>query len=234
VTALTAATSKGDVAPRAAAASRIALAGAISFVALLALLHLLKPELDPSWRFISEYAIGTHGWLMAVAFLALAIAHAALALALRPELRGVAGLAASGSLWVSAAGLALAGIFTTDPITAAPDAATTSGSLHNLGGGLGMAMPLAAALVTWKLARGPAWAGVRRGIVASGIAAVAASVATMVALGVMLSGSGGAFGPDVPVGWPNRLEILAHCVWFALVARAALGVRTGRPGDSEP
>jgi hypothetical protein len=25
---------------------------------------MLKPEIDPAWRFISEYSIGHHGWMM--------------------------------------------------------------------------------------------------------------------------------------------------------------------------
>jgi len=43
--------------------------------------------------------------------------------------------------------LTIAAIFTTDPITASKDAVTTEGSLHNLGGTLGIAMPFAAALI---------------------------------------------------------------------------------------
>jgi len=39
---------------------------------------------------------------------------------------------------------------------------------------------------------------------------------------MMLSQSGGRFGPDVPVGWPNRLEMLGYCVWRMVVAWAAL------------
>ena len=38
------------------------------FLGLLALLHFLKPELDPAWRMISEYEIGRFGWMMRLAF----------------------------------------------------------------------------------------------------------------------------------------------------------------------
>ena len=48
-------------------AARLSLASGATFVALLAVLHVVKAELDPSWRFISEYAIGAHGWLMVLA-----------------------------------------------------------------------------------------------------------------------------------------------------------------------
>src|SRR4028119_1389398 len=32
-----------------------------------------QPELDPPWRFLSEYALGRGGWLMTAAFVALAV-----------------------------------------------------------------------------------------------------------------------------------------------------------------
>ena len=38
------------------------------FLILVTLLHFLKRELDPSWRMISEYEIGRHGWMMRLAF----------------------------------------------------------------------------------------------------------------------------------------------------------------------
>lgn len=51
-----------------------AIVGAVTFVVRLALLHIIKPELDPTWRFVSEYALGTGGFLMTAEFLALAVA----------------------------------------------------------------------------------------------------------------------------------------------------------------
>ena len=41
--------------------ARAAFAFTVTFVLLLAALHVIKPEIDPSWRFISEYALGDHG-----------------------------------------------------------------------------------------------------------------------------------------------------------------------------
>ena len=54
-------------------AALLAFAGTATLVVLLAALHFIKPELDPSWHFISEYAIGDYGWMMVVAFLSLAL-----------------------------------------------------------------------------------------------------------------------------------------------------------------
>jgi catechol 2,3-dioxygenase-like lactoylglutathione lyase family enzyme len=43
------------------AAARLSLTAAALFLVLLAILHVIKPEFDPSWRFISEYSIGNCG-----------------------------------------------------------------------------------------------------------------------------------------------------------------------------
>lgn len=202
------------------AAARVALGACMLFVVLLALLHVVKPELDPSWHFISEYAIGEYGWLMGLAFFSLAIAYVALVIALAPHLRRFGGRIGLALLVVGAAGLVLAAIFPMDPLMASPDATTTSGKLHNLGGTLGIALPVGAAVITWRLSKDPAWASARRPIAWAGIAVVVTSIATMVAFGVLLSRSDGRFGPGVPIGWPNRLDILVGCAWLLVVARA--------------
>lgn len=65
-------------------AAASALSGLL-FVALLGLLHVLEPAFDPRWRFVSEYALGRYGWLMSIAFVALAVSLAAGALAVRRD-----------------------------------------------------------------------------------------------------------------------------------------------------
>jgi Protein of unknown function (DUF998) len=209
-------------------AARLSFAAAVTFVVLLAALHFIKPGLDPSWHFISEYAIGDLGWIMVLAFLSLALGYVSLFVAIRSQLRTIAGRIGLVLLLVSALGLTIAAVFTTDPITVSEDAVTTEGTLHNLGGTLGIAMPFAAALIGWKLARNPAWSSAKRPILwATGLALVA-FVVSFISLGVMLSQSGGEFGPGVPVGWPNRIEVLAYCVWLMVVAWQAIRVSSGR------
>lgn len=48
--------------------AHVSFAAAAAFVVLLAALHFLEPEFDPSWRFISEYELGRYGWAMRLAF----------------------------------------------------------------------------------------------------------------------------------------------------------------------
>ena len=214
-------------------AARLSFAAAATFVVLLAALHFIKPSLDPSWHFISEYAIGDYGWIMVLAFLSLALSYVSLFVAIRSQLRNIVGRIGLALLLVSALGLTIAAIFTTDPITVSEDALTTEGTLHNLGGTLGMAMPFAAGLIGWKLARNPAWSSAKRPLLwATGLALVGHRD-HLTAFGVMVSQSGGKFGPDVLVGWPNRFEILAYSVWLMVVARQAIRVRSQRRFSEE-
>ena len=53
-------------------AAGVAHGAATLFLLLFASLHFLEPEFDPSWCFLSEYALGNYGWMMVLAFFALA------------------------------------------------------------------------------------------------------------------------------------------------------------------
>lgn len=205
-------------------AARLSFAAAAMFVVLLAALHVIEPEFDPSWRFISEYALGRYGWVMALAFLSLAASYVALFIAIHAQLRTIIGRIGLATLLISAAGFAMAGIFTTDPITTSPDAATTNGNLHNLGGTLGLAMPFAAAIISWNLAHNPAWSSARGLLLWAAGIAVASTVGFIMFLMAVVP-SDGKFGPNVPVGWPGRIEILAYCAWLMVVAWQAIRVR---------
>src|SRR5688500_3528888 len=110
-------------------AIRAILASATLFLVLLAALLVLKPAIDPAWRFISEYAIGRHGWMMALAFLSLATSCIATVIALWSQVQ-LGGRIGIGFLLIGAAGLILAGVFTTDPITTPLDTQSTSSKLH--------------------------------------------------------------------------------------------------------
>lgn len=111
----------------------VATAGFVAFLALVLVMHVLQPELDPVTRFASEYAPGTAGWLMNVAFVALATALAALAVAfgwtLRPSLRS---RAAGILLAISSVGFLASGVFNSDLQT--DTIATGQGMAHDLAG----------------------------------------------------------------------------------------------------
>ena len=209
------------------AAARVAFAGGAAFVLLLAALHVIRPDLDPSWHFVSEYAIGEYGWMMAVAFLALALSYVALFVTLRLQIQTLAGRIGLALLLVSSVGLILAGLFTTDPLLASPEARTARGKLHSVGGTLGIVIPFAAALISWSLARSRGWSLARVPLLWSAGLVVIGFLVSAGSLAVLLWQSGGTFGPEVPVGWPNRLEIMAYTLWPMVVAWCAVRLRKG-------
>lgn len=188
------------------------------FVVLLALLHFLKPELDPSWNFISEYETGNYGWVMQLAFLSLAIGNIALYINIRRHLWGWSGWIAQFLFLVGALGLILGGIFVADPLNTSAKAITTSGMLHNLGGTLGILGFVGTLIISWKLFRSDAWHSVRRAIaLASGIV-IAGFLISFISIATITAQHNGVFGPNVLVGWPNRVGILAGCAWLLIVA----------------
>ena len=61
------------------------------FLAILALLHLLKRELNPVWRMISEYEIGRFGWMMRLAFFCWGASVLSLLITIWPSLTSFGG-----------------------------------------------------------------------------------------------------------------------------------------------
>lgn len=212
------------------AAARLALATASLFLVLLASLHVIKPEYEPSWRLISEYAIGRSGWVMVLAFLSLALSCVNVFLAVRSSVNTRAGKIGLFFLLLSATGMIIAAVFTADPITATQDQLTTRGTLHGLGGLLGIpGFPVAALLISLSLQRNPAWRSARRPLLLT-TGLVWFSLVAFIA--VIVTTFEGSFGPDVPVGWPNRLMMLANSAWLMTVAWHALNVSTRKPSDA--
>ena len=91
---------------------RVVFLCAAYFVIVLIILHILQPEFDPRFRFMSEYALGDYGWLMTTTFFALGLAPLAAAVGLGnvyPSSRSIRiGL---GLLVVAATFIWLAGVF---------------------------------------------------------------------------------------------------------------------------
>jgi len=204
-------------------AARLSFAAAATFLVLLAALHFIKPELDPSWRMISEYEIGRYGWVMSLAFLSLAFSCAALFVAIRSQIRTTGGKIGLALLLVIAAGMTMGGIFTADPITASQDELTTHGTLHGVGGLLGIpTFPIAATLISHSLTRNRAWSPTRRGLLWTVGLVWIGLLAFVLSMAVMLPQSEGGFGPEVLIGWPNRLFMVANSLWLMEVAWRAI------------
>jgi len=207
-------------------------ATAAAFVLLLAVMHVIEPEFDPSWRFISEYQLGAWGGLMSVAFLCLAASATTLLLAVRSQVRTVAGRIGLGILALCAVAFFVAGVIRTDSLLA--ETATTTGVIHSTAAAVGGFVPLAAYLIAWSLARNIAWRAYRPTLWWVIAPAILGDLAAWTQNAVMAA-SGGVFGPGTPVGWPNRVLVVGFAAWMLAVALLvrAVGARalTERSGE---
>jgi len=102
------------------------------FVVLVAVLHVLRPDVSPVDDPLSAYAVGPHGWLMTVAFLANAFAFAALAAGMSRGFPVSTGRRRTITvlLVVASAGMAIAAFAPTDvPVVSPP---TPTGLIHTV------------------------------------------------------------------------------------------------------
>jgi hypothetical protein len=214
------------VSPVQALAARLSITSGGLFVLLLLSLHVLEPEFDPTWRFISEYALGPFGWLMHLAFFLLATSLASAGVVLFPSVRsmvgtigrmvGYLGLAILG---LAAIGILIAAIFTTDPMTTPPAAMTLSGNMHVFGASLDYT-PVAALVLSFVLARQPAWRPIRRWLfLTAGV-----MLLVMVAFLLMLPHDG-RFGPGVLAGLFGRFLVVSYFGWLLTVGFHTLKLR---------
>lgn len=187
------------------------------FILLLVLLHILKPEVDPSWQPISVYGLGRHAFLMAIAFLSMGGACVALFMTLRSQTRITAGKIGFAFLLLCATGFFIGGIFPTDPVHAETSAPTLSGHLHNLGASLGGLLPFALLFLTIALLKNENWKKERKALWTITLMAWA----TDIAFTATMAAHHGKFGPGAPVGWYNRLMIVTYAasvLWMAVIA----------------
>lgn len=87
----------------------------------------------------------------------------------------------------------------------------------------------AAYFLGWRLARNMAWRPLRRSFMWVACLAILGNLASFVQQGVMAA-AGGRFGPDVPVGWPDRVLIVSFALWLA--AMNLLLIRPVTPGHA--
>src|ERR1700730_8621962 len=132
--------------------AHIAIAAAVVTPLLLVCLRVLSPEFDPSYRMISEYALGGYGWVLSMTFLAWGVSSCSLAFAIRSRVQTRGGRVGVAFLVVAGLGQAMASVVD-----------IRNDTMHSLSGALGLlGMPVAAVLVTMSLIRKPDWTPVRR------------------------------------------------------------------------
>jgi hypothetical protein len=200
----------------------VAFAGTLATLALLAILHLVSPEFDPSWRMVSEYALGAYPWLLSAFFLCWALSSWALVAAIRPLAHGWAAKIGLVLLALSGLGEALAAFFD-----------VTAPTMHGVAASMGVpTLPIAALLISYGIDRAAGPAPGRRAMRLTAhltwisFLAVAASMvlffSTYTAAGGNPDAGPPSSLPDGTIalnGWANRLLIICYCAWLAASAR---------------
>ena len=194
------------------------------FLAILFTLHLLKRELDPAWRMISEYEIGRFGWMMRLAFFCWGASVLALLITIWPTLLPISGTISRWWFVLIVIALFGAGIFKTDPIT--DDTHSLVNTIHKLRGMIViLTFPIAATLAVRSLLYNPLWSAYQ-GLLIFGIVlawiGVIAYFATIIISRIKDPKAGEVGGPHVYMGWPNRFNVVTYIIWIIIAAVIAL------------
>jgi hypothetical membrane protein len=212
-------------------AARLSIGATLTACLSLAALHVLSPEYDPSWRVISEYALGRYGWVLSLMFASWALGTWSLAFAIWSQVKTRAGRAGVVLLIVSGFGGAMASIF------------AINHPLHNLAGTIGLLGPIAVMIVSVSLSRTEAWSPARKALLWTANLNWLSVVLLFAALGAMMvtykqAGGDMTAPPKVLppgviglVGYANRLGVVVNWVWMVAVAWYA--IRLSRTAQRE-
>ena len=203
----------------------MAIVMALVTLLLLASLHFLSPEFDPSFRMVSEYAFGHYGWVLSLMFLGWGVSSWALAAALWSQVKTRAGKVGWWLLVIAGLGEAMAAVF---------DVTHEVG--HGIAGLLGvLGFPVAALLLSVSLGRLEAWRPAKKALLwlanLSWISVVLL-VATLVLMTIQMAKANGGHLPQhaprrLPPGvlgldgWADRLIILTNCLWVIVAGWGA-------------
>ncbi len=193
----------------------------------LGALHFASPEFQPSWRMISEYALGKHHWLITSFFIFWGLSSFALSILLWPNVSGAWATIGIIFLVISGVGEIMGGLF------------DINHKLHGLSFMLGVpSLPFAALLIGYHLISKD---GSNSIILLSSHATWVSVILMAVAMMVMMSGfknagipmGPGATPPDrVPdgvialAGYANRLLVATYIGWLMIVANYLNHIKT--------
>ncbi|HLF34302.1 MAG TPA: DUF998 domain-containing protein [Cyclobacteriaceae bacterium] len=201
-------------------------ASAIALLALLSL-HFLSPEFNPSWRVVSEYALGQYPLMLSAFFLIWGLGSFFAAISVWPLITGATGKAGLCLLFVSAIGGTMAAFF------------DVKHSMHGMAALLGVpTLPIAAMLISYSLVRKYHIQG--KFLLLSANFTWLILILMVIAMVVMLSGFAKA-GLDISgnqqvsekvpegviavAGYTNRLLVFINILWLIVVSRQVIRFR---------
>lgn len=187
---------------------------AIGFVALLVLLHVINTSVNPIWQPISEYALGTAGWFMKIAFFLLGISFLFLGLYLIQKFPNTGSKIGGALLILASIGNFLAGIFNTDPISALPENMTVSGQIHNSAAGLLGFMILATLFITFQFRKQEKLKAYKKNMTLLTLILWILEIILIAVMGVYLSETNGMITPETPIGWLGRIVVVFCALWI--------------------
>src|SRR5579864_509465 len=103
--------STGNPSQVAKGAAWLAILATGATIVLLVSLHLLSPEFSPSWRVISEYALGHYPWVLSLMFLSWGIGSWALVAVIWSQVHTKSGRVGLWFLIIAGVGEAMASVF---------------------------------------------------------------------------------------------------------------------------
>lgn len=199
--------------------------GILSLLSLM-ILHFVSPEFKPSWRMISEYALGKHKWLITAFFLLWGASSIFLSLFLWNVVTTMWAKVGVVFLFISGIGEIMGGLF------------DVKHKLHGLSFLLGVpSLPIAALLIGYNVINMQQWDGFSSTILFSSHATWISLIAMAVAMMVMMSGfkkagivmEQNAAPPDrVPpgvialAGYANRLLVFCYILWLLVISNIPL------------
>lgn len=197
--------------------------GALALVCLL-VLHIVSPEYHPSWRMISEYALGKHKWLITSFFYLWGLSSILLSILLWNVITTGWAMLGVILLFISAIGEIMGGLF------------DVKHKLHGVAFLLGVpALPIAALLIGYNMSQLDDLFIQSGTILLASHATWASLILMALAMGVMMSGFKKAGimmdqnteppekvpnGVIALAGYANRLLVFCYVLWLLLVAIA--------------
>lgn len=202
--------------------------GLVALVALFSL-HFLNPEFDPSFRMISEYALGKYGFVLSGMFSTWALSTFALLFVIGSKVKDVGGKVGLVFLFLAAVGMTMGGLY------------DIRHALHGAAFALGVpALPIAAVLITLSLARQKGWDKHKKLLWGTAHATWISLILMAVTLFLFIfsyTQAGGVMdstprvniilpeGVIAVVGWFNRLLVVSYIVWVVKTAWISLRVQ---------